>query len=127
MIVPERLVPLLEELRPLAERFAGASHRLYLVGGSVRDAILGRPLTEIDLDFTTDARPDDTEALLADWADETTRQVKDLADQAAAKLPAPVVGRLSQVMAAVRQRPVPAVVALLAVLLVLRRLLGRNS
>ncbi|MCU1611621.1 MAG: hypothetical protein JWM45_3537, partial [Pseudonocardiales bacterium] len=42
-------------------------------------------------------------------------------------LPAPVVGRLSQVMAAVRQRPVPAVVALLAVLLVLRRLLGRNS
>jgi gas vesicle protein len=67
-----------------------------------------------------------TEAV-QDKADETTQQVKDLADQAAAKFPAPVVGRLSQVMAAVRQRPVPAVVALLAVLLVLRRLLGRNS
>jgi poly(A) polymerase len=76
VIVPERLVPLLEELRPLAERFAGASHRLYLVGGSVRDAILGRPLTEIDLDFTTDARPDDTEALLADWADALWSQGK---------------------------------------------------
>lgn len=56
-----------------------------------------------------------------------TEAVRDKADQAAAKLPAPVVGRLTEVMAAVRQRPVPAVVALLAVLLVLRRLLRRNS
>jgi hypothetical protein len=62
-----------------------------------------------------------------DKAAETTQQAKDLADQAAAKLPAPVVGRLNQVMAAVRRRPVPAVVALLVVLLVLRRLLRRNS
>jgi poly(A) polymerase len=85
VIVPERLVPLLEELRPLAERFAGASHRLYLVGGSVRDAILGRPLTEIDLDFTTDARPDDTEALLADWADALWSQGKRFGTIGAAK------------------------------------------
>jgi phosphosulfolactate synthase (CoM biosynthesis protein A) len=62
-----------------------------------------------------------------DKAAETTQQAKHLADQAAAKLPEPVVGRLTQVMAAVRQRPIPAVVALLAVLLVLRRLLSRNS
>ncbi|HEX2043169.1 MAG TPA: CCA tRNA nucleotidyltransferase, partial [Acidimicrobiales bacterium] len=68
-MVPERLLPLLEELAPLAERFAGAGRRLYLVGGSVRDAILGRPLDEIDLDFTTNARPAETRALLDGWAE----------------------------------------------------------
>ena len=67
-MVPERLQPLLDATAPLAERFAAAGHRLYLVGGSVRDAILGRPFTQ-DLDFTTDARPDATEAILRPWAD----------------------------------------------------------
>jgi poly(A) polymerase len=75
-VVPERLLPLLDELRPLAERFTAAGHRLYLVGGSVRDAILGRPLGEIDLDFTTDARPDETEAVIAGWADAIWTQGK---------------------------------------------------
>ncbi len=51
----------------LGERFAAAGHDLALVGGSVRDLILRRPLT--DLDFTTDARPEQTEAVLAGWAD----------------------------------------------------------
>ena len=51
----------------LARRFAEAGHELALVGGTVRDAFLGRGLSgdEIDLDFTTSARPDQTEALLA--------------------------------------------------------------
>lgn len=40
----------------LARAFAAAGHELALVGGPVRDAFLGRPVT--DLDFTTDARPD---------------------------------------------------------------------
>ncbi len=75
-MVPERLLPLLDELGPLAERFAAAGHRLYLVGGSVRDAILGRPLDSIDLDFTTDARPDETEAVVAGWADAVWTQGK---------------------------------------------------
>jgi poly(A) polymerase len=75
-VVPERLLPLVDELRPFAERFAAAGHRLYLVGGSVRDAILGRPLETIDLDFTTDAHPDDIEALVAGWADAVWTQGK---------------------------------------------------
>lgn len=54
-------------LAPLGARFADAGHELYLVGGSVRDALLGR-LTS-DLDFTTDARPEQVQALLRGWAD----------------------------------------------------------
>ena len=46
----------------LGERFAEAGRSLYLVGGPVRDALLGT--TSDDLDFTTDARPDEIEALL---------------------------------------------------------------
>jgi poly(A) polymerase len=56
--------PVAEEL---AVRFADAGHRLYLVGGSVRDALLGRDVS--DLDFTTDARPDAIRALVEGWAD----------------------------------------------------------
>jgi poly(A) polymerase len=41
---------------PLAGRFRDAGHELYLVGGPVRDALLGRVTS--DLDFTTDARPE---------------------------------------------------------------------
>lgn len=43
-------------LIPLAKAFADAGQPIYLVGGSVRDALLGR-LTH-DLDFTTPARPE---------------------------------------------------------------------
>ncbi|HTJ74323.1 MAG TPA: CCA tRNA nucleotidyltransferase [Acidimicrobiales bacterium] len=69
-MIPERLQPLLEETAPLAERFAAAGWKLYLVGGSVRDAILGRSLEALDdLDFTTNARPDDIEAVVSGWAD----------------------------------------------------------
>ncbi|WP_307797391.1 CCA tRNA nucleotidyltransferase [Williamsia soli] len=54
-------------LDPLGARFAAAGFELYLVGGSVRDAVLGR-LTN-DLDFTTDARPDKVKELLHGWAE----------------------------------------------------------
>ncbi len=56
-----------EVLTPLGERFAAAGHELYLVGGTVRDAILGRLGT--DLDFTTDAHPERVQKLLSGWAD----------------------------------------------------------
>lgn len=54
-------------LRELGAVFADAGHDLYLVGGSVRDALLGRLGT--DLDFTTDARPAQMQKLLRGWAD----------------------------------------------------------
>jgi poly(A) polymerase len=74
--VPERLQPVLAEVTPLAERFGDAGHRLYLVGGVVRDLLANRPLDDRDLDFTTDARPDETEALLSGWADAVWNQGK---------------------------------------------------
>jgi poly(A) polymerase len=56
-----------EVLGGLGRIFADAGHELYLVGGSVRDALLGRLGT--DLDFTTDARPEQMQKLLRSWAD----------------------------------------------------------
>jgi poly(A) polymerase len=67
-MVPERLQPVLAEVAPLAERFSAAGHRLYLVGGTVRDLLLGRSLERIDFDLTTDARPDQIEAVVRPWA-----------------------------------------------------------
>ena len=67
-MIPDRFAPVIEELRPLAERFGAAGHRLYLVGGTVRDLLLGRA-DIADYDATTDARPDEIKRLLAGWAD----------------------------------------------------------
>jgi poly(A) polymerase len=68
-VIQERLRPILEETRPLADRFAAAGHRLYLVGGIVRDLLADRPVEHPDIDLTTDARPEQTKALLNGWAD----------------------------------------------------------
>jgi poly(A) polymerase len=59
-----RIAPIADEL---GRRFERAGHELHLVGGSVRDALLGR--LGDDLDFTTDARPQQTMALVSGWAD----------------------------------------------------------
>ncbi len=61
-----RVAPVADEL---AARFSAGGYSLYLVGGSVRDALLGR--LGSDLDFTTDARPEAITAILAGWADAT--------------------------------------------------------
>ncbi|KAA0079761.1 CCA tRNA nucleotidyltransferase [Mycolicibacterium sp. P9-64] len=55
-------------LRELGELFADAGHQLYLVGGSVRDALLDR-LGVADLDFTTDALPERVQQIVRRWAD----------------------------------------------------------
>ena len=57
---------LADVLSPLAAAFGEAGHELYLVGGSVRDAVLGRLGT--DLDFTTDARPETVREILDRYA-----------------------------------------------------------
>lgn len=51
----------------VAHAFADAGFELALVGGPVRDAFLGRPVN--DLDFTTDARPDDILRLVTPISD----------------------------------------------------------
>jgi poly(A) polymerase len=62
-----RLLNLAPAADELAHRFAAAGHEFALVGGSVRDGLLGR-LGE-DLDFTTDARPQQVLQLVKGWAE----------------------------------------------------------
>ena len=54
-------------LREIGAAFDAAGHELYLVGGSVRDAFLGR--LSSDLDLTTDARPEQVQQIVRRWAD----------------------------------------------------------
>ncbi len=68
-MVPDRLQSVLRLTRPLAERFADAGKQLYLVGGTVRDVVAQRPGglapdNSVDVDLTTDARPDEVEQLV---------------------------------------------------------------
>ncbi|MET0838793.1 MAG: CCA tRNA nucleotidyltransferase [Marmoricola sp.] len=61
-----RIAPVTDEL---GRRFAAAGEEIALVGGTVRDAMLGLP--HVDLDFTTSARPEGTEQLVKGWAEAT--------------------------------------------------------
>jgi poly(A) polymerase len=69
--VQQRAVQALLQLAPvvdeLGSRFTGAGHEIALVGGPVRDILLGRGSK--DLDFTTSAHPDVIERLVSGWAD----------------------------------------------------------
>jgi poly(A) polymerase len=72
---PDQLRALAELLRrvpavaELGERFAAAGEQIALVGGSVRDWLLGKGWTD-DLDFTTSAHPERILELLHGWADQ---------------------------------------------------------
>jgi poly(A) polymerase len=65
--VPAEPTGMRELVDELGERFTAAGEQIALVGGPVRDAMLGR--LHNDLDFTTSARPETTEKLLSGWAD----------------------------------------------------------
>ena len=54
-------------VKELGKRFEEAGKVIYLVGGTVRDAFLGR--YHEDLDFTTNASPDDIVKIVGGWAD----------------------------------------------------------
>ncbi|MEA2460512.1 MAG: poly(A) polymerase [Actinomycetota bacterium] len=56
----------------LAAHFREAGHEVYLVGGPVRDAFLNR--TSLDLDFATDATPEETLAIVKPLADDVWLQ-----------------------------------------------------
>ncbi|MEI7056418.1 CCA tRNA nucleotidyltransferase [Nocardioides sp. CCNWLW239] len=60
----DRIAPVIDSL---GEAFAREGFELALVGGPVRDAMLGRPHN--DLDFTTSARPEETEKILRTWGE----------------------------------------------------------
>ena len=66
-----QLAPLESLLTSLGNRFQEAEYELSLVGGPVRDAFLGRLGQTPDLDFTTNARPDQILALLEGFAETT--------------------------------------------------------
>ena len=68
-MVPQRFAPVLAELAPLGDIFRTADRRLYVVGGTVRDLLLDRQMSEVDFDFTTNARPEETKRFLTGWAD----------------------------------------------------------
>ncbi len=67
-----RLVDVFPEARELGELFAAAGHELHLVGGTVRDTLLAggdaARVDDLDLDFATSARPDETQRVIAPWA-----------------------------------------------------------
>ncbi|OBK12318.1 CCA tRNA nucleotidyltransferase [Mycobacterium asiaticum] len=60
------LQPYSPVLSQLGAAFAAAGHELYLVGGSVRDAVLGR--LSPDLDFTTSAHPEQVQKIVRPFA-----------------------------------------------------------
>jgi poly(A) polymerase len=73
--VPERFRPYVSATEEIARRFAAARRTLYLVGGSVRDAMFPDAAgVDRDIDLTTDARPEETERLVRGWADDVWTQ-----------------------------------------------------
>ncbi len=75
--MPERFRPYVDATEEVGRRFAAAGRSLYLVGGSVRDALFPGPAGTAephDLDLTTDALPAEIERLVRGWADDIWTQ-----------------------------------------------------
>lgn len=67
MGLPPALDRVHPELDELTELFTRAGFELYLVGGTVRDTLLEIP--HDDLDFCTNAQPEQIKELISDWAE----------------------------------------------------------
>ena len=75
-MIPDRLRSVLSrDVMELSALFHERGFDLYLVGGSVRDALLGRQIT--DLDFATSARPDKIVEIAGPWANSSYLAGKD--------------------------------------------------
>ncbi|MDP9093463.1 MAG: CCA tRNA nucleotidyltransferase [Actinomycetota bacterium] len=71
---PADLIHVPPQARALGEAFAAAGRELHLVGGTVRDALMGRVAADgapADLDFATDARPEQVLAIAEPLAQAT--------------------------------------------------------
>lgn len=64
MVGSDLFEALVAETTTLADEFKQAGKTLYLVGGIVRDTLLGRLHADLDIDLTTDAEPDEIEAIV---------------------------------------------------------------
>lgn len=69
------LAGVLAEVSVLGQAFSAAGHRLFLVGGIVRDQLLDHPLdASSDIDLTTDAHPVEIKRIVAPLADDLWTQ-----------------------------------------------------
>ncbi len=77
-MLPERVKPIVDKAGAIAKLFRANDIPIYLVGGSVRDAVISRDqVAEIpDFDYTTPARPELIEKILSPWADALWTQGK---------------------------------------------------
>ena len=77
LVIPSRAQALVDATAELAALFDDAGHRLYVVGGSVRDVFSSdEPSVDADIDLTTDALPDQTEKIVGGFADAVWLQGK---------------------------------------------------
>jgi poly(A) polymerase len=66
---PDAVIEVDPLAKELGDRFRGAGYELFLVGGVVRDMIVGRAQPDGDFDFATDAAPHETTKVLRGWAE----------------------------------------------------------
>ncbi|MGA1592626.1 MAG: CCA tRNA nucleotidyltransferase [Candidatus Nanopelagicales bacterium] len=67
LLLEQALKPITGLLSEIGELFKNAGFEISLVGGPVRDALLGKAVK--DLDFTTNARADEIQKILKPWAE----------------------------------------------------------